>query len=471
MPTNLILRPCPDGDKELVKLLQTAVADLTGSSGRRPELTGGRLEVAGGTPGEGDLLVGQPQEILNKTGTGRDSFPAILILFGCQWDDAVRKTCSDSRISVECILRGDHLGLEKTSVDCSEMARLQEAILSVFRRRSRLTCDERAISKPVDWKARLGSEDSCHAGFFSFFADPDMRGLLERLKSAVLGLKSSIQPYEAELRRLRKLTVSPDRLELKNLVDENKEFRTKVAGKIPSVLLLGESGVGKSLVAAWITESLFGDFDPQSYCHSNISAIARDMVEAHLFGHIKGAFTHALADNFGLFLANRGKVVFLDEIGDMNPDHQVRLLTFLDLGTVRPIGWTAAPLPAPLVVVAATNRPLKEWIASGEARFRSDLFFRFQHVVEIPPLRERTADRRLMISLLLQDPSINPIRTVNPRSLQIERITLDAIESLERAEFHGNVRQLQSVLRDGVARAIAAGDHVLCLRHLEHLIS
>lgn len=458
------IRPCPGGDADLERLLGALKSDLEKSVDRRSEITSTDIKIAGGKPVPGNLLVGDPKEVLREVGSSESAFPAILILPDGNWDDNVRKVCSHRRISVECILRGDRLGLgSQKTADPSEIGRMQETVLAILRRRLRVELAEGLISKPVDWKARLLKGEGEKAGFVSFFADPDMRDLLDRLKDAVRGLDGYVSRHRAELESLRACNTSLDQAELNDLL--RGKYSTKIAAKIPSVLILGETGVGKSLIASWITENLLGKCEQNTYHHCNISAVSQDMIEAYLFGYKEGAFTDADKDNLGLFLSNRGKVVFLDEIGDMNPDHQVRLLTFLDTGEVRPMGWTAEALPAPLIVVAATNQPIREWAAKGKDRFRADLFHRFQYVVEVPPLRKRSSDRRLMISLLLQNPMINP-ESPNRR---VKRISLDAIERLERENFPGNVRQLESVLRDGVSRAIAEGNSVLCLRHLTRL--
>jgi transcriptional regulator with PAS, ATPase and Fis domain len=134
-------------------------------------------------------------------------------------------------------------------------------------------------------------------------------------------------------------------------------------------------------------------------------------------------------------------------------------LKYLDDGEVRKVGGTEVEY-FPSIIVAATNRPLDRWARTEQnAPFRSDLFYRFDHVVKIPSLKERREDMRLLISLLLQDSEINERR-------KIARISLDAIEYLENAEYPGNFRDLRGRISDAAARAAAEGASTLCLRHL-----
>lgn len=222
----------------------------------------------------------------------------------------------------------------------------------------------------------------------------------------------------------------------------------------PTILLLpGETGCGKSLLARAAADALFpGEED--HFKRLNISAYTNDLIDVELFGSKKGAFTGCDEDRPGVFVSGKGRVIFLDEIGDMEPRNQTRLLTYLDDGNVLPRGTTEKE-SAPCVVIAATNKRIDK----GEGDFREDLFCRFDHVVTIPPLRERKRDLRLLISLTLQDEEVNPDRKVG-------FISLDAIEYMECRNFPGNFRELRFLLRQSVRRAAASGAECLCLRHL-----
>jgi transcriptional regulator with PAS, ATPase and Fis domain len=238
---------------------------------------------------------------------------------------------------------------------------------------------------------------------------------------------------------------------------------------VPCLLLLGETGTGKTLAAEWIARQLFpkqwerwemSQQGARPLVPINVGTLPKNMVDIELFGSTPGAFTGAsLETKAGLLEANCWeKVIFLDEIGEMEPESQVRLLKYLDSGEIRRVGDTEIRY-FPSIIVAATNRPLDRWARTKDAPFRSDLFYRFDHIVKIPSLKERKEDLRLLISLLLQDSEINEQK-------KIERITLDAIQYLENADYPGNFRDLRIRIRNAVARAAAEGASTLCLRHL-----
>ena len=191
------------------------------------------------------------------------------------------------------------------------------------------------------------------------------------------------------------------------------------------------------------------------FARFNISAYTKDLIDVELFGAKKGAYTGCEEDRKGIFAANIDNVVFLDEIGDMDPECQTRLLIYMDSGNVTPRG-TGVQESAPCILAAATNKPIDDESKSG---YRSDIYHRFDHVIKIPSLRERKGDMRLLISLTLQDSEINPDR-------RVAFISLDAIEFIERMDFPGNFRELRFKLKQAVSNARNSGSKCLCLRHL-----
>ena len=118
-----------------------------------------------------------------------------------------------------------------------------------------------------------------------------------------------------------------------------------------------------------------------------------------------------------------------------------------------------------MIIVAATNRPVREWIASGNPSFREDIFYRFDCVISLPPLRERRKDMRLLVSLSLQEEEVNPGYLEGDG---IRRISLDAVDALERMNFPGNFRELRVRLKRACSAARREGVQILCLRHLLH---
>lgn len=405
---------------------------------------------------DGALAIGTPDAILKAIEESKKSplLPVIAILEEATWGQSVERLHGNRGLSLMGIFRQTHLGLtDEEDEDLDELARFQSTLVDLYRKEVRREKGEEALTKAIDWKAKV--EEGHGPRFFSLCADPATQGLMDSLKSSLRSL--------ADDKKLKTLIAERKKIasELEKGVDlRSVGKRIKISGsRLPSILLLGETGTGKSLLARWIAEALFpGQTD--GFASMNISAIPSELVDSMLFGAVEGSYTGMKGgeDVPGFFLANAGKVVFLDEIGDMRSDHQTRLLTYMDSGTVRPVGYHGEPIAAPVILVAATNRPLREWVASGKDSFRGDLLHRFDHVVEIPSIRERQADRKLLISLVLQDKEVNPCGAV-------ERISLDAINHLIKKDYPGNFRELRFTIRQAVQKASLEGNKTLCLRH------
>ena len=221
-----------------------------------------------------------------------------------------------------------------------------------------------------------------------------------------------------------------------------KEIIGKVATTDSPVLIEGESGTGKELVAAAIhrlSTRAKGPFIPV-----NCSAIPEDLLESEFFGHVRGAFSGAVSDALGLFRGANDGTIFLDEIAELSPGLQVKLLRVLQEMQVRPVGSTKAH-SVDVRVIAATNRDLDRSIADG--RFRQDLYYRLNVVrVSLPPLRARRDDIPALVNHFL--------RRYNRRFRRdVKGITPDALAALAAYEFPGNVRELENVIE----RAFAMG--------------
>ena len=221
-----------------------------------------------------------------------------------------------------------------------------------------------------------------------------------------------------------------------------KEIIGKVATTDSPVLIEGESGTGKELVAAAIhrlSSRSKGPFIPV-----NCSAIPEDLLESEFFGHVRGAFSGAVSDALGLFRGANEGTIFLDEIAELSPGLQVKLLRVLQEMQVRPVGSTKAH-PVDVRVIAATNRDLDRSIADG--RFRQDLYYRLNVVrVSLPPLRARREDIPVLVNHFL--------RRYNRRFRRdVKGITPDALATLSGYDFPGNVRELENVIE----RAFAMG--------------
>jgi transcriptional regulator with PAS, ATPase and Fis domain len=221
---------------------------------------------------------------------------------------------------------------------------------------------------------------------------------------------------------------------------EMLEDIARVAVSDLPVLVLGESGTGKELVAHGVhrLSGRVGEF-----LAINSSAVPESMLESEFFGHLKGAFTNALADKVGLFEAAHEGTIFLDEIGEMSVDLQAKLLRYLETGVMRRVGSTR-DLSTNVRVVAATNRS-REDLQRGVG-FRSDLYYRLAHAVyTLPPLRQRGDDVDLLISHLLAQ--------FNAAAQRDVRLTDAARARLTEYGWPGNIRQLRAVLQKLVVSA------------------
>jgi len=202
-----------------------------------------------------------------------------------------------------------------------------------------------------------------------------------------------------------------------------------------TVMIAGESGTGKELVAKALHD--YGKRRNGSFVAINMAAIPRDLIEAELFGHEKGAFTGANARSAGRFEQADGGTLFLDEIGDMPMEAQTRLLRVLQQGEYTTVGGRA-PIKTDVRIIAATNKDLRILINQG--LFREDLFFRLNVVpIRLPPLRERSEDIPSLVRHFFA--------MAEKEGLPAKRIEPAAMEWLKRYRWPGNVRELENLVR------------------------
>lgn len=208
----------------------------------------------------------------------------------------------------------------------------------------------------------------------------------------------------------------------------------KVARTQSTVLVLGESGTGKELVARAVHKlsGRTGKLVPV-----NCGAIPEEILESELFGHEKGAFTGATNSKIGRFQMADCGTIFLDEIGEMSPKLQVKLLRVLQERVVEPVGSTRS-VEVNVRVIAATNKDLREEVKAG--RFREDLYYRLQVVpIELPSLRERGDDVKLLTRYFLE-------RSAAHSGMPALRISEDAEAKLATYNWPGNVRELENLM-------------------------
>jgi DNA-binding NtrC family response regulator len=251
------------------------------------------------------------------------------------------------------------------------------------------------------------------------------------------------------LRRVRQLRTENERLKqelqdryrAKSLVgtgramDRCHELIDRVRREECNVLILGESGCGKDLIARAIHYD--GTRRERPFVPVDCGAIHGSLLESELFGHEKGAFTGAHASRRGLFETANGGTVFLDEIGEIPIELQPALLRAIEEKEVRPVGSTQYR-PVDVRIIAATNQPLEEMVAGG--KFRRDLFYRLNVVaVRVPPLRERKDDIPLLVQHFLQ-------KRAGRAGRKVTGISTEALHLLQRYDWPGNVRELEHTI-------------------------
>jgi two-component system response regulator HydG len=233
----------------------------------------------------------------------------------------------------------------------------------------------------------------------------------------------------------------------------------KTAKHLYPVLILGESGTGKELVARSIHEH--GPRKDGPFVPVDCSALAPSLIESELFGHVKGAFTGAVASKPGLMTSASGGTLFLDEIGNLPMDLQVKLLRAIQEKEVKPVGSNQR-LRTDARIIAATNRDLE--VAIREETFRRDLYFRLNVVqIRIPPLRERQEDIEPLVHHFMQ--------RFSDQSTRIQRMDDETMKRLKAYDWPGNVRELENAIERAMALSSGPVLHVGDLpSNLQHFV-
>ncbi|MBT8493135.1 MAG: sigma-54 dependent transcriptional regulator [Deltaproteobacteria bacterium] len=293
-------------------------------------------------------------------------------------------------------------------------------------------------------------------------------------ETAIAAMRQGAYDYLTKPFKVEEINAVIDRvMEKRALVEANLALREKITGRYrlasmlgkseqmqrlfemirkiqptrTSVLITGESGVGKELVArALHTE---GPRSAQPFVAVNCGAIPEELMESELFGHVKGAFTGAGSDKTGLFAEADDGTLFLDEIGELSVGLQVKLLRALQERKVKPVGSTTE-LDVDVRIIAATNRELEAEVARGA--FRSDLYYRLNVIeLRIAPLRERPEDVPLLAEHFLR-------RFTTEQDRRLGSIAPGAMSRLLEYSYPGNVRELENIIEHAVT--MAAGDRI-----------
>ncbi len=286
------------------------------------------------------------------------------------------------------------------------------------------------------------------------------------IETAVEAMKKGAKDYILKPLRLDEIVAKVETIaQLKSLIRENEYLREKLSKKYKfdnivgknkkmlalfelvkdvaqtssTVLIRGESGTGKELIAHAIHFN--SERAKKPFVKVNCAVLAENLLESELFGHVKGAFTGAIKDKLGRFELAHGGTIFLDEIGDISPNMQLKLLRVIQEGEFERVGGTET-IKVDVRIIAATNRNLEEAMQKGE--FRQDLYYRLNVIpIEVPPLRERRDDIPLLVSHFLE--KFN--REFNKK---IQAVDDEAMKFLQSYHWPGNIRELENLLERAV---------------------
>jgi len=269
------------------------------------------------------------------------------------------------------------------------------------------------------------------------FSNEEMLAILRRA-CEYRHIRVENRQLKQEIRRRDKTTVVRPIGKSRRFTDVLR-LAEQVAPNDSTVLIQGESGTGKEVLARFIHNLSQRADGP--FLSINCGALPENLLESELFGHVKGSFTGAVRDKQGLFAAARGGTFFLDEVGEMPPSLQIKLLRVLQEREVIPVGATET-IPVDVRIVAATNRDLEEEVRRGH--FRSDLFYRLNVIaLELPSLRDRRDDLILLIDYYLQELGAD-------RDEAAKALSAEALDAVMVYDWPGNVRELQNALEHAV---------------------
>ena len=268
-------------------------------------------------------------------------------------------------------------------------------------------------------------------GVFTYLTKPfDGKGLLDKIAEALALSAPAPMPVRGHPEVWQSAIVSRSSRMAEALAEAHMVAQTDA-----SVLLRGESGTGKELLAQSIHQASPRAAKP--FVAVNCGAIPEALLESELFGHVKGAFTDAVANHKGLFQTADGGTLLLDEIGDMPPALQIKLLRVLQERVVRPLG-SSQSIPVDVRIISATHRDLD--LAMAQGQFRADLYYRLNVVtLNLPPLAERREDIPLLANHSL-------LKLAKKYSKRLSGFAPEALKALTTAAWPGNVRQLHNVV-------------------------
>jgi two-component system response regulator HydG len=313
-------------------------------------------------------------------------------------------------------------------------------------------CKKNSINTEIVIITGVGSVESAVTaiknGAYDFITKPFED--IERI-SIIIGKAMDRYRLAQKLRQLERHR--GDELSYEGILGKSRKMQEvfdiieNIAPTNSTILVMGESGTGKELVARAIHSRSKRKDKP--FVVINCAAIPVHLLESELFGHKRGSFTGAVSDKKGLFEEADGGTVFLDEIGEIPPSIQVKLLRVLQAGEMRPVGGVETS-QVDVRLIVATNRDLPTLVKEGG--FREDLYYRVNVIgITLPPLRERTDDIPLLAYHFLQLYS-------SRMNKKIDKISVDALQALQNYTWVGNVRELENIIERAVV--LAGGDSI-----------
>ena len=282
--------------------------------------------------------------------------------------------------------------------------------------------------------------EAMNAGAYDFVPKPFDNSELRQTIQRALDLKTLDQEKESTSSELR------DHMHFNRIIGKSPGMQAiykrieQIGPTKTNVLITGESGTGKELIARAIHEN--SDRVDQPFVVVNCGGIPDTLIESEFFGHVKGSFTGAVSDKKGLFEAANHGTIFLDEIGELSPILQVKLLRAVQETSFKPVGGTKE-IEVDVRIVSATNKKLEQEVIEGN--FREDLFFRLNVIpIKVPPLRDRKGDVALLSKHFAEKYS-------QKMGKDIVKLSSYAIDFLNKYSFPGNVRELENLIERSVA--------------------